>query len=390
MSCVLTACVATALLLLLEPRVLNSEGSLSTPATFDVIKDLHVNASSITPELRRLLWCWEVCSLAPSKEDQSIAEGLLRHSKTGQAHDEEAHAKHVLKVCTSRCKRGQKQPEEVQGLPSEETLQVPQPVAAYHHSAQRCIAAGVRRPEDAEAALHGLEECGVVHLNKGLVSSELLSMVSTAAEKLARDSKNAFRMDQARLRAGRQELWPPFAWPFNSSEVLQPAPSLAYLLRKYLGDHAVMDHATILIAPASATVAQAMHSDVPQSRLHLEIHFPLVNVTPHLGPTKFCPSSHGVAQQDDLMRAYFAASNCSGDASLSYALPLQVGQATIYDSSVFHAGSANLAGIDRPVFQLSWAANMHAVKARSYAETTFSNMEPAQWSQIAADINSFR
>merc|ERR1719240_1073157 len=108
-----------------------------------------------------------------------------------------------------------------------------------------------------------------------------------------------------------------------------------------------------------------------------------------MGPTLFCPASQGVSQEDDLRRAYFSFINCSQDSLLSYALPLKMGELTMYDSNVFHSGTGNQASQDRPVLQLSWAADVTSIKTRKYAERTFSG-NTSRWELMSLDLDAFR
>merc|ERR1711933_656988 len=66
-------------------------------------------------------------------------------------------------------------------------------------------------------------------------------------------------------------------------------------IAKYLGPNAVFDHMSVISAQAGIK-AQDLHSDVGRARRHLEVHVPLADVTESMGPTLFCPASHGLAE----------------------------------------------------------------------------------------------
>jgi ectoine hydroxylase-related dioxygenase (phytanoyl-CoA dioxygenase family) len=113
------------------------------------------------------------------------------------------------------------------------------------------------------------------------------------------------------------------------------------------------------------------------------VHLPLVDVSLQMGPTIFCPSSHGLAQKgkagwtsgvERALTSWYLTpkSRCAEDPTLSYTRPLKIGQLTLYDANVFHGGTANHAGVPRPVLQLSYSMSPAATAARDYLKGTFS------------------
>jgi|ERR1711971_149875 len=94
-------------------------------------------------------------------------------------------------------------------------------------------------------------------------------------------------------------------------------------------------------------------------------------------------------QCSDAIKWYFLYCNCSEDSLLSYALTLRAGQVTLYDGTVFHGGTANSAGVDRPILQLSWAADEQSVAERNYAKKAFAG-DKFRRDRLAAEIDDFR
>merc|ERR1719240_1450724 len=118
-----------------------------------------------------------------------------------------------------------------------------------------------------------------------------------------------------------------------------------------------------------------------------------------MGPTRFCPGSHGFVQkggkaksgvESALSQYYFSpGAHCAGDAAISYARPLKVGQATLYDANVFHGGTANSAGTERPILQLSYSVSPTATAERDYLHSSF-NGKQASKAHAVESSTSFR
>lgn len=353
-------------------------------------------------EFRGLLRCSDMCKGGGSEDDLRFIEGAIKKLGANMRNE----MRDPLTVCMWRCDSEKKKPhEEVSAGSLDDYTRLPPYIVNYHKTAKACSETVFRSAHD---VLAGLETCGVVHLETGsIVSDALLSeLQSTLHGLLDKDSAYASRVDWGHLRGKRGEFWPPFRPPFNASELLWPT-NLASVFKQYLGTDAILDHVSVIVAPATTTPeAQEIHADVDRFRRHLEIHIPLTDVPEDMGPTKFCPNTQGRGQRDrpdsntsdyrTLEWWYLTpGKHCTEEASLSYIRPLRAGQVTIYDANVYHAGTANRAQRDRPVLQLSWAASRKIAKERAYFEDSFGAKkdDPAKkriWDLVSADAEAFR
>merc|ERR1712100_937056 len=115
-------------------------------------------------------------------------------------------------------------------------------------------------------------------------------------------------------------------------------------------------------------------------------HIPLVDVRVDMGPTGFCPATHGIlpkgqrsATAKALQEWYFLPGmRCSEEPALSYANAVSFGETTIYDATTLHRGTANTAGIPRPILMLTYAADEAAIEARGYKTWRFEGDKQAQ------------
>lgn len=342
--------------------------------------------------MKKLLWCTVLCERGPTIHDERDAYPMLTQGdqKWSEIRSlqvwSESQQKRIMASCVSRCREGKKLREEKNGVPALDAYnELPVRLQEYHAAVSVCIGAGSRPVSEVVTAL---TLCGVAHVSIGLFDVEFLQQLLDSYKMFRRGSSPMERVDRGRLRAGREEFWPPFQWPFNASQLLRPS-WLKSLMQEYLGTDATFDYMTVLVAPAAGRESQDMHQDTQEMQRHVEIHVPLVDITPEMGPTVFCPGSQGIMQCSDAIKWYFFDLNCSGDSSLSYALPLRVGQVTLYDGTVFHGGSANLGQVDRPVLQLSWAANEESATRRNYAGKAFAG-DSSRRQQLAIDIHKFR
>jgi len=335
--------------------------------------------------LKTLLWCTDLCDRGPTTEDEDAAFDAFEGSEQKWNEDNQSR---TMASCLWRCRIGKKSQEEHLGVPSIDAYrELPVRLQEYHQAVAECVTAGTRSLDEVVPALR---LCGVAHLDSGLFDTELVQQLFVSYNALRQNSTHTMdRVDRSHLRAGREEFWPPYEWPFNASSLLQPS-WLTSLMREYLGSGATFDHMTVLNAPATTgTEAQVIHQDTVQLRRYVEIHVPLVDITKAMGPTMFCPGSHGIMECSDAIKWYFLSLNCSEDSSLSYALPRRAGQVTLYDGTVLHGGTANTAGVDRPVLQLSWAADEESIAQRNYAKKAFAG-DQSRRNQLAVDIDSFR
>lgn len=337
--------------------------------------------------MKQLLWCTDLCERGPTVEDENDALGKSTVPRSQQVWSEDQQSL-IMEKCMWRCRVSKKSKEELGDVPPIDSYsELPARLQEYHQAVAKCVTAGTRTLNETISAL---SLCGVAHLDSGLFNVELLQQVLLAYKALTQNSTQTLdRVDRRHLRAGREEFWPPFEWPFNASSLLRPS-WLTSLMREYLGTDAMLDHMTVLVAPATKSPqAQDMHQDTGQLRRYVEIHVPLADITKAMGPTRFCPGSHGMMQCSNAIKWYFLYCNCSEEPSLSYALPLHSGQVTLYDGTVFHGGTANSAGVDRPVLQLSWAADKDSVEERNYAKRAFAGDKFRQ-DRLALDIDAFR
>lgn len=364
-------------------------GAIIVPSLY-AGEDTDIRVEALPDELRVLLRCAEMCAKGPTKEDRAFAKRAPAHVRTMIEQD-------LTRACVMRCEGGLKGDSEQAGVPALESYtRIPLMVRDYRRKAHPCISAGVRTVEEIPAAL---KECGVVHLPIGsLANATLLRELQDAYARVRGNAvEYAARASEGNLRAGRVEVWPAFEHPFNAPELLLP-PALLAALHSFLGKSAVLDHVSVIVSTAESTEPQRLHSDVIHAHRHLEIHMPLVDVTEEMGPTVYCPASHGWVQKSKgspgavahaLEQWYFLQANCQKDSNLSYTFPLQAGQVTIYDSNVWHAGSPNVAGVERPVLQLSWAADAAAAEARDYFADTFGK-DTVKQQAVFADVEAFR
>jgi ectoine hydroxylase-related dioxygenase (phytanoyl-CoA dioxygenase family) len=167
-----------------------------------------------------------------------------------------------------------------------------------------------------------------------------------------------------------------------------------------MGPNVVLDHVSVITASGAAKTPQSLHADVGFVGEHVEVHLPLVDMTADMGPTLFCPASHGLAQRGKAgmtsgveraldMWYLTQGARCGTTSETSYAPALKMGQATIYDANVFHGGTANHAGKDRPVLQLSFSRSPQSRDERNYTRNTFNDNKEAR-EAVLKEIQAFR
>ena len=94
-------------------------------------------------------------------------------------------------------------------------------------------------PQGHDVALARLAKCGVVHM-RGVFETPLITRIQKAWAKFRKESQYggvklkdlSNTSNLARLGPGREEVWLPFASPFNDTQLLQ-APALLRLVEAY-------------------------------------------------------------------------------------------------------------------------------------------------------------
>mmetsp|Transcript_52503 Transcript_52503/g.163015 ORF Transcript_52503/g.163015 Transcript_52503/m.163015 type:complete len:144 (+) Transcript_52503:1019-1450(+) len=124
---------------------------------------------------------------------------------------------------------------------------------------------------------------------------------------------------------------------------------------------------------------------------------PVAPVEAEMGLTRFCPCTQGsfhapTAVGRAVHRHFGAAGRCVELLRLSYDSLPEVGEVTVYDATVFHAGLENLGHVERPFLDLSFAASAASVEARGYLEESLelAGASPARRSSLAAEVQKFR
>ena len=111
-----------------------------------------------------------------------------------------------------------------------------------------------------------------MHL-RDVVEEQTLRRVADAWREFASGRWAGFayanHIDVANLRAGRQEVWLPFAAPFNSTALLR-APMIVDLLADVFGTpEFVLAYVTVIVAKPGLALTQPMHSDVASTNYHV-------------------------------------------------------------------------------------------------------------------------
>ena len=117
-----------------------------------------------------------------------------------------------------------------------------------------------------------------------------------------------------------------------------------------------------------------MHSDdlTGPGRRHLELHLPLTQVPLTMGPTRFCPCTHHLARpgpgaaKRTVLQRFGLGKLCELNRETRYDATTRLGEATVYDASIFHKGMANNATTSKPVVVVAFAASPQARTDRNY------------------------
>jgi len=340
---------------------------------------VEIHRERLSSDVLLLLRCGEQCAGGYTEMDWQFAE------RAASARKEPVDV-HLAKACLWRCQRSA-----TQGATSEtDEFVPPKGFWDYRKAAQDCIAmvSPAVAVQPGEAAAEALRRCGAVHL-QALLPRKLMTELATAWKDLQLDTKELEqRTDTSRLRAGRKEVWVPFKAPFNNTDLIAGGPLRQLLSAYWPGSGAVLDHISIINAiPGSK--AQPLHSDVLAPSSHLEFHTPLVDITPDLGPTRFCPCTQRMATDnasaEGSWRFVAPAKLCEAEPSLGYSFaPASPGTVTMYDAAVVHGGGAVASTQERPILQISFASSAASQRQRAYLEQGFRDGETAEASRALA------
>ena len=261
------------------------------------------------------------------------------------------------------------------------TVDPPKSITEYLRCAGECSRnRSAITAEDHSHAISRLSQCGVVGL-RDLFDPALLEQLREAWESWkTKETFSGFSMEKMRnwgsLRGDREEIWLPFTKPFSDPRLIRN-PKLVRLLEAGLdvarGERAVLDYATVINSESGVAITQDIHTDVALPRSHLELHLPLADVTQAKGPTLFCPCTHSYHQKwrhftdgHTVYQRFGLDGRCEHQPETHFNATSTFGEATLYDSSLFHKGLANRSPGDRPVLVIAFAASMREVALRNH------------------------
>lgn len=119
-------------------------------------------------------------------------------------------------------------------------------------------------------------------------------------------------------------------------------------------------------------------------RKFLSVHIPLQDVDVEMGPTRFCPCTHGDADPSEdrvdiinRINTQHGLNICDRDEALHYDAATKFGTVTVYDGAVRHKGLENGSTRDRPVLVLEFAASAQTAALRDYTGHLRSNLPVA-------------
>lgn len=368
----------------------------------------------LNESLRRELWCADICSAGPSAKDISTADGMARRGY-------DASKANPDRTCTFRCETGRKPVAELpQGIPPlPEYTSPPEQWAQYVSQAAECTAhalgpaVDVLQGNGSSEAEDRLRSCGVVHL-EGSIPEAAITAAAKAWEGFRAAGTWAgvpfAHVSEHLLRGGRQEVWMPFAPPFNATELIASSEILKIVAAYFDGASPLIDHVTVMNSEVGGSrTNQRLHSDVGEPRFALNVHVALADLPAELGPTRFCPATHTFAEkyergpdaaknsEDQVPRVtqtrYLVHGACADwEPELTYARALRRGEVTIYDGNVLHRGEPNRGEVDRPIFEMSFVASEDASRRWNYTKHLFERPDGGGHRQdvILREIHKFR
>jgi hypothetical protein len=174
-------------------------------------------------------------------------------------------------------------------------------------------------------------------------------------------------------------------------------PRAAAAARGSREEQAIVDYVTVIESRPGIAADQDLHSDTSEAGMinmttplkrgrpdiddefvtpfsrHLEMHVMLQPVTSLMGPTRFCPCTHGhywspAMEQRVVYRRFGLDGLCDEqDGKTSYeGTTTRAGDVTLYDAALFHRGTANKAEVARSLVSISYAASLGDASSRGY------------------------
>ncbi|CAE8604323.1 unnamed protein product [Polarella glacialis] len=359
------------------------DGSVKMIDLYDARKPWRLGA-----KLGLLSECAEACLAGTDPTDVE----MLKSSTSGTFD--------IVDVCVVRCSNGLKSKGEISYVNRSNVSDLPpEGLVEYAQCAARCQQNSTfdanATDEEVQAAL---TRCGVVHL-RGALEPQLLQVVRSAwAELRTGGSFSGFKpedlLDGSHVRAKRDEVWLPFVEPFNNPGLLSIS-RVSSLLSEYLGAKPLLDHVTVISAAPGRVQEQVLHGDVIRGRSHIEVHVPLEPVSQEMGPTRFCPCTQNLLHHDTaagrtVYRHFGLQRHCSIWKNLFYDFLPVLGDVTVYDSSVFHAGLANTATTERPVLCLAYVASKELLSERNYTSGILQSKSAEARELAMREVRKFR
>eukprot|EP00929_Paragymnodinium_shiwhaense_P059529 TRINITY_DN29815_c0_g1_i2.p1 TRINITY_DN29815_c0_g1~~TRINITY_DN29815_c0_g1_i2.p1 ORF type:complete len:460 (+),score=140.95 TRINITY_DN29815_c0_g1_i2:151-1530(+) len=223
------------------------------------------------------------------------------------------------------------------------------------------VAKASSAPAAAKRAAEVLQRCGVVHL-VGVIEAATMQSIEDGIEALRKQSKRVDKLtDTKQLHDKRWQVYLPFEAPFNRKEGVGVNDVVFAVLKDYMqGVEFGMDHVSVLTS-SSPCGNQSLHPDNPSyQRLTVQVHTAIMDITPEMGPTGFCPCTGEV--DDEALWPVSAAIKMvmlkkrACLASMYRPSFVSKGTVTIYDGATFHGGLENLSGRNRDVLKLELGA----------------------------------
>lgn len=388
------------------------------PVADDLLPTKRLDAKWEVPEgLRNDLACNLHCVRNTTKRDVMIAELVLEKRKAAGEPQTMEWDLFVEDTCIEKCLLDHRKGTVSLGDKYKTVESLPAGLHEYFSCASGCrddilalLHGAASAPFDAAAASAVLQRCGVMHVPLGAGhGAELVATIRAAYDGLGGWTGSGMEglVDKVKpLRSGREEVWLPHSAPFTRFvEFLKPNVLGGVAWSFFNRSRIAVDHVNVVLAPGrGVTERQELHSDVGLPTEHLEVHIPLVNGTLPLamGPTRFCPCTHGRTDLRDpiarSIRRYFASyQHCLEFDNLSWifhsgALSGRAAEgvfATLYDADVYHQGLENVALDDRPVLVVALTTSQEAVHERNYVKRNLSKVhEDALIGFRSTDVHS--